>query len=399
MSIFEYQALTTAGRLMKGTVEAGSAGQAAELLREMQLTVNEVSQAATPKIKTPVGRNTFLLFNQQLASITRAGIPLERGLRELANDISSRSMRKLVNEIAGDLEAGMPIEEAFQKREKYFPPLYGRILKAGVETGRLSEMLVSLNRQLEVTNQTRRIVFEAIAYPLVVLGIAVVIMLFLFTFLIPQFRNIYNDFDTQLPALTEAILSISYHSLPIGAGLGVFILLILGISAILSCFSWGKRFKERLYLAIPVFGRLYHNGLLSRMAETMALLIDAGCDMPTCIRLAASATGSERLKAESELLAGQVERGNNIIEAGQSCSFIPRLFFYSIQLGSQRNELKDNLYSLADMYAHQVLCYQARLQAGLLPVVLILVGGFIGLTVIGLFLPMISLIQGVSGGK
>ena len=150
MATFEYNALTSAGRLMKGTIEAGTNQEADELLTQMQLVVNSVEKAAIKKPKTAIGRNEFVLFNQQLASITKACIPLERGLRELAGDISSRSMRRLVNAIADELEAGVSIEKAFEKRQKHFPPLYGRILKAGVETGRLSEMLTSLNRHLTV---------------------------------------------------------------------------------------------------------------------------------------------------------------------------------------------------------------------------------------------------------
>ena len=136
MATFEYNALTSAGRLMKGTVEAGSREEAGELLKQMELTVNSIEKVKAAKPRTAIGRNEFMLFNQQLASITKAGIPLERGLRELASDISSRSMRKLIDSIAGELEAGTSIEEAFEKRQKRFPPLYGRILKAGVEAGK-----------------------------------------------------------------------------------------------------------------------------------------------------------------------------------------------------------------------------------------------------------------------
>ncbi len=150
---------------MKGTLEAGSPAEAAEILKQMELNVSLLEKATPPPLRTSVGRNEFLLFNQQLASITKAGVPLERGLRELSHDVASKSMRQLIEDIAADLEAGVPIEEAFGRREKQFPPLYGRILKAGVETGRLSEMLTSLNRHLELAGHTRRIIFEAISYP------------------------------------------------------------------------------------------------------------------------------------------------------------------------------------------------------------------------------------------
>ena len=124
----------------------------------------------------------------------------------------------------------------------------------------------------------------------------------------------------------------------------------------------------------------------------MAVMIAAGADMPDCLRLSAEASGSEKLIYETIFLAEQVEKGTNIMQAGQFCRIVPKLFLYSVQLGSQRNELEDNLHSLSEMYVEQVRCSQARLQAILLPVMLILVGGFIGITVLSIFLPMVKII-------
>ncbi|MHC4694956.1 MAG: type II secretion system F family protein [Planctomycetota bacterium] len=398
MATFEYNALTSAGRLMKGTVEAGSREEAGELLKQMELTVNSVEKARTPKPKTAIGRNEFMLFNQQLASITKAGIPLERGLRELASDISSRSMRKLIDSIASELEAGTSIEEAFEKRQKRFPPLYGRILKAGIETGRLSEMLTSLNRHLELAHQTRRIIFEALSYPAVILTLAAVILTFMFMLLIPQFGPILSDLTegARLPMLTKLFLGVTEHIIPFWIGVGIFVAAILIMFGILSTSPAGRRLKESLLLRMLVIGRVYHSSVLSRMAESMAMMVAAGSDMPACLRLGSGSTGSETLLLESEMLARQIEQGANILEAGQFCRMIPRLFLYSIQLGTQRNELQDNLYSLGQMYSQQARCGQARLQAVLLPLMLIVVGGILATAVLSMFLPLITIITQLS---
>ncbi|HUT46023.1 MAG TPA: type II secretion system F family protein [Sedimentisphaerales bacterium] len=398
MATFEYNALTSAGRLMKGTIEAGTNQEAGELLKQMQLVVNSVEKARLKKPKTAIGRNEFVLFNQQLASITKAGIPLERGLRELAGDISSRSMRRLVDAVADELEAGVSIEQAFEKRQKHFPPLYGRILKAGVETGRLSEMLTSLNRHLEMANQTRRIIFEAMCYPAVILALAAVILTGVFMFIIPQFGSVLEEMTDggSLPAITRLFLSMSKNVVPFWITVGFVIAAIVALFAMLSTSAAGRRFKESLLLRIPVIGRVYHSSMLSRMAEGMAIMVAAGSDMPVSLRLSSGATGSEKLILESEALAAQIEQGANILEAGQLCRVIPRLFLYSIQLGTQRNELQDNLYSLGQMYAEQARCGQARLQAVLLPVMLIGVGCFLAMTILAMFLPMISIITSLS---
>jgi type IV pilus assembly protein PilC len=382
---------------MKGTIEAGTPQEAGELLKQMQLVVNSIEKARPEKPKTAIGRNEFVLFNQQLASITRAGIPLERGLRELAGDIHSKSMRKLVNAIADELEGGASIEQAFEKRQKHFPPLYGRILKAGVETGRLSEMLTSLNRHLEMATQTRRIIFEAMTYPLVILVLASIILTGVFMFVIPQFGAVLEEMtEGTLPALTRLFLNMSQHIVPFWTVVGFVIAAIVVLFAMLSASAAGRRFKESLLLRTVVIGRVYHSSMLSRMAEAMAIMVAAGSDMPLSLRLSSGSTGSEKLILESEALASQVEQGANILEAGQFCRMIPRLFLYSIQLGTQRNELQDNLYSLGQMYAEQARCGQARLQAVLLPVMLIGVGCFLAMTILAIFLPMISIITSLS---
>ncbi|MCP4709467.1 MAG: type II secretion system F family protein [Planctomycetes bacterium] len=397
MAVFEYQALTTSGRLMTGTIEASSPDQAREQLSEMMLTVNHLDKAAPERPKTAIGRNEFMLFNQQLAALTKAGIPLEKGMRELANDVGSVSMRRLVNEIAGELESGKSIEDAFEGRRGHFPELYGHILKAGVDTGRLSEMLTSLNRHLEISGRTRRIIFEALCYPLVVLSMAAVITTVMFLVVVPQFEKIFGEFGVTLPLPTQIILNIPKHVLPFWIIVGIFVGIFFFFSVVLSASPGGRRFKESIYLSFPVLGQLYHSSILARMADAKALLIGAACDMPTALRLSANAAGSEKLKLEADLIAKQIENGNPVLEAGQFCRVIPRIFLYSMQLGIQRNELQDNLYSLSEMYSQQVRCHQSKLQAFLMPLMLILVGFVIMFSIISLFLPLIKMVETLSG--
>ena len=133
------------------------------------------------------------------------------------------------------------------------------------------------------------------------------------------------------------------------------------------------------------------------MAEAMAMTVAAGCDMPAALRYSSGASGCEKLALESSVVAAQIEQGANIIEAGQFSKVIPRLFLYSIQFSTQRNELQDNLYNLGQMYAEQARCSQARLQAFLCPLMLVVVGTFIFLAVLAMFLPMLQIVSGLSG--
>ena len=125
-------------------------------------------------------------------------------------------------------------------------------------------------------------------------------------------------------------------------------------------------------------------------------MVASGADLPTCVRVAAGTTGSEKLKWDAEMLAGQLESQANVVEAGRSCRVIGRLFLYSVQLGIQRNELQDNLYGLAEMYRQQVLASQSRLEAVLLPAMIVGIGAIIAVIVMALFMPLVTMVQFLS---
>jgi type IV pilus assembly protein PilC len=222
---------------------------------------------------------------------------------------------------------------------------------------------------------------------------AAVIITFIFAAIVPKFANVLMEMTGGgLPVLTRIIISMPEHILTFWGGVGILIAGVICLNVLMLSSVSGRKFRETIILNIPIFGRLYHSSIMAKMAESMAAMIAAGTDMPSCLRLSAESSGSEKLIFETKFLAEQIESGTNIMQAGQFCRTIPKLFLYSMQLGSQRNELEDNLHSLGQMYVEQVRCSQARLQAVLLPILLIFVGGFIFLTVLALFLPMVRII-------
>ncbi len=395
MALFEYRACTSAGRLMTGSIEAANMDQARQSLEEMDLQVTEVEKARDKDDSKSLGKNDFLMFNEQLASITKAGIPLEKGLRELAEDAGTPKMRKLLGEIADDLEKGTPIEQAVEKNRRSFPPLYGLILKSGIETGRLAEMLTSLNRHLQVQLRTRRIITQAFTYPALVFAVAILIITFLLTMVVPTFKEVIIDMAnnwTGLPYLTKLVFRISDNIGLIWMVIAIVIAFVSFLYFLSASTSDGRKMRERMLASVPMVGRVYKNGLISRFAESMAVLVNAGCGLETAVRLAGQATGSEILKKESDFIAEQLEQGHNFLEAGFGCKLIPRLFLYTAQLGAQRNELRENLKSLAEMYSTKTYSLQNQLQTLLLPCLVVFVGLVVGFFVAGIILPMVRMI-------
>jgi len=397
MPPFEYEALTASGRLMRGTFEAAGPDEARQALADMQLAVQRLERSRPPGPRTPVGRSELRLFNEQLAAIARAGIPLERSLRELAADAASARMRRLIERIADELESGTELREAFEKHAGSLPPLYGRIIEAGVKSGRLGEMLTSLNRHTEVAARTRQIVFEAVCYPVVVLLLAAGLFTGFLVYVVPPFGRIFESSGWRVPPATATLLALSGNVGGLWIGFGCLAALAVGARFAMGLAPAGRRFRERVKLSVPVLGRLLRHGLLGRFADLAALLTGAGLDLPSCLRLAGSATGSDLLAADCEAVARGVEAGGRLTDSAANARVLPRLFVYSVEFGASRNELTDSLYGLAGMYDDRVRIEQGRLQAVLLPVLVVTVGLGIGWGIVSLFLPMAEMLRMMQG--
>jgi type IV pilus assembly protein PilC len=396
MALFEYRSVTTAGRLMTGTIEAADIEQAKASLDDLNLQVSELEKTKESAAPKSIGHNEFILFNEQLASLTKAGIPLEQGLRELAHDAGSSKMRALINDVANDLEQGLPIDQAVQKRQKDFPPLYGMILKSGVETGRLSEMLTNLNRHLQVELRTKRIFIESLTYPAVVLAATALIVSGLLLFVVPAFGEVLTDMSNgkaRLPFLTQFVLNMADHVHDFWLVVGIVFAVATFLWKSLSVTTGGRRSKEHFFRLLPLVGRVFRNGLMARFSECMSVLINAGCTLNDAVELSGRSSSSELLKQDCAILASQLKQGANFLEAGMGCKTIPRLFLYSVQLGAQRNELKENLNSLGRMYAAKTFSLQSQMQALLEPLLIIFLGGIVGTIVLAMFLPMVKMME------
>ncbi|HOM77133.1 MAG TPA: type II secretion system F family protein [Anaerohalosphaeraceae bacterium] len=393
MALFRYQALTEHGRLMEGTLEAASPTEARAVLEKMNLSVQQIQLCTEPKAPPRIGQNEFLLFNQQLASLTKADIPLEQGLRQLARDAASTRMKQLMEQIADDLQAGLTLEQAVAKREKQFPPLYSLILKTGIQSGRLSEMLIIFNHYLEITQQTRRILIESLTYPAVVLLLALLIITLVCRFIMPTQEEVIRDFTEggSIPLITTFYIRMSYHIVEIWVVLLAFAVSGLLVWRFLSSKPAGRLIKESFLFRIPLLGRTLLSSHLARLAESMGLLVAAGCPLPQCFRLGGEASGSETLQRDSHLAAEHIESGGSLLEAAAACRKMPMLFLYSLQLGCQRNDLAGHLKILAQTYVQQTQVLQSYLRAMLDPLAILGLGFIIASMILALFLPYTSI--------
>ncbi|HUO10253.1 MAG TPA: type II secretion system F family protein [Phycisphaerae bacterium] len=399
---FRYEAQTPDGLTVRGALEAATAADAHTKLAALGLRVLSVDPAPEPAPHpdktTPLGPDDFLVFNQQLAHLTAAGLPVERGLRLIATDVKSGRLASAANAVAAELEKGVPLKDAFARHASRFPSLYARLVDAGIKAANLPAMLFNLGRHLELITRLRRALWRAFSYPVAVTTILSLVLLYISLVIVPMFTEIFRDFHTSLPALTQFFLDV-------GPLYPAFLATVAIVVAALLLIVWALRVTgksgflvDQIGLRLPVIGRVLHANLIARWCDSLRLGVEAGLDLPRAISLASESTGSARLAHETTRLTDALAAGRPIgdIHAGGS-DLLPATVPAAFELASRAGDLPGTLGMLSRMYEEQAEQRLRTLPAIITPTLMIFVGGCIALTVISMFLPLVKLIQSVSG--
>lgn len=398
MKIFNYEGQCPGGTPIRGEIEAESFEEAVRRLETMRILDVQVTESARPRGGRPVGTDDFIFFNEQLASLADAGVALDRGMREIARDVRRGRLRNTINAIASDLERGVPLDEAIAARESALPVLYSRVVRAGVKSGNLSAALLNLSQHLRFIAQTRWVVFESLAYPLTVLVLALTIVSVMLCYLVPQFREIVYEFGVALPPISRAVFTF--------ARVYPFLLLFGGAVAAVFFLIWlllhgtpaQKRLREMLVFRVPIIGRLLHLSLVARYMRSVSVVTAGGIPLPEALRLAAEATGSSLLHRDAEQVACQVERGERATDACRTVRLLPPVLGFVIDTTAARNTLPEAMTEMAAAYEMRAAHQQGLVRTWLAPLALIITGIGVGMCVLAMFMPLLSLVSSVSGG-
>ena len=400
MTEFEYRGIGPKDSVVEGHLIATSHDQANKLLEEMQVRVSELRVAAAPAKAAVKGisRDDFTLLNAQIIAMVKAGVPLEKGLQDLAYDLAKPRLRKLVSEIAEDLAAGTTLEEAIRKRQQAFPTLYAQIIAVGMRTGRLSVVLTGLNRYLEFVGSMRRIVWESVNYPLVIFLLGLGVLWGTTRLVGPGFRDMFKDFGTTLPILTQIAFklgdNLAWVFPTVVATIVILVILVRSARG-----PKARRIKEQIFLRLPLSGTLLKNCLIARFTQGLALMVRAGIPLEESVMLAGEATGSPAVIDDSRRIRDALTRGQSVHQALQVGRILPRFLGQTVQIGLDRSQLQECLEELSQLYDQQAQQGLSTLRAILLPLVVVVLAGTIGTYVLAMFLPLVKLISCVSGGK
>lgn len=399
MPAYRFEALDAAGKATSGLLEADNAKAARAQLRAQALVPLDVkavaadtSKAGGFNLKRKVFSNTGLtVWTRQLAGLVGSGLPLERALTALADEAEDNRQRELVAHLRSEVNAGSAFARALGTLPREFDDVYRGVVAAGEASGALGAVLERLADDLEERQALRAKLIGATLYPAIVSLIAVVIVVFLVTYVVPQVASVFTSSKRALPALTVAMLAISGFLRSWGW------LLILGIAGGIGTLMFMLRneaFRERFdaaWLTLPLIGRLARGYNAARFAGTLAMLAGAGVPILKALQAAAETLSNRAMRADAMEALVQVREGAPLASALSGKKRFPGLLAMFSRLGEQTGQLPVMLDRAARQLGAEVQRRAMQMATILEPLLIVAMGGVVMLIVLAVLLPIIQL--------
>ena len=399
MPAYKFEALDATGKASSGLLEADNAKAARAQLRAQALVPLDVKQVEASgtsggglSLKRRVFNTTGLtVWTRQLAGLVGSGLPLERSLTALADEAEDNRQRELVAHLRSEVNSGSTFARALATAPREFDDVYRGVVAAGEASGALGPVLERLADDLEERQALRAKLIGATLYPAIVSLIAVVIVIFLVTYVVPQVASVFTSSKRALPALTVAMLAVSGFLrswgwlllLAIAAGVGTLLFMLRN-----------EAFRERFdaaWLGLPLIGKLSRGYNAARFAGTLAMLASAGVPILKALQAAAETLSNRAMRADAMDALIQVREGAPLASALAGKKRFPGLLAMFSRLGEQTGQLPLMLERAARQLGAEVQRRAMQMATILEPLLIVAMGGVVMLIVLAVLLPIIQL--------
>jgi type IV pilus assembly protein PilC len=346
--------------------------------------------------KPKVPRHEFLVFNQELATLLKAGMPLVQSLDILRTRLANPVFKAVLDDVHEKVRAGTALSDAFQAHGELFPAVYTASLMAGERAGNLDAVLRRFVAYAKVVDTVRKKTISALVYPVILTSLAVVLVLIIVLKVVPTFSDFYASFGSELPVSTRMIVAVS----DVARNNFLLLLVVFTVTGI-TFYTWlqrpGHRANfDRLLLKLPVVGNSMHKFATSQLARTLATLLGGGIPLVNALEIASRSTGNRHLGREMELVAQHVREGQGFAATLLQRKVVPDVAIKMIEVGESTGALQEMLNSLADFYDEEIETEVGRFVTVIEPALLIIMGIVIAAIVLALYLPLFNLTEVIS---
>ncbi len=344
-------------------------------------------------VSSKVKISEVVVFLRQFSVMVNASISISDSLNALKTQKFSKSFQKVLMTIHNDILSGKLLSEAFGNHPKVFPNFFVEMVAIGEVSGSLDTVLSSMADYYEKDQKIKKKAKSALVYPLVLLVLIFVVIIFMSLVILPQFASMFEDFGGSIPKITRIILSISdfiknyIYFIVFGA-----VLLIIGLKFYFKT-KIGKKTADKLKLKLPFIGRITKNLITSRFTSAFIILLKSGMNITDCmenlIRILNNDAFSEKFKYSIE----EVKRGKRIAKSIENTNIFPKMLTEMINVGEKSGNLEEVLESTSSFFENQVETSIAKATAALEPIMIVLLGGVVAVVLISVYLPMIDLMN------
>jgi type IV pilus assembly protein PilC len=416
MPTYAFEAMNSSGQEVKDEVEAASSEEAIAKIRSKGFFPTKVREKAakkkvrkkevetvTKRRKMPfaiggVPRKQLVTFTRQLSTLQDAGLPILRSLQILEQQQKPGLLKAIIGGVADEVEGGGTLSDAMAQYPKAFDKLYVNMINAGEAGGVLDIILNRLADFMEKAAKLKKKVIGAMIYPAVVISIAVGIVSMIMVFVIPKFEQIFKDFKTELPGITQVLLSVSrWFANQYGwayllfAPIGIILLVKL-----IRLSNGGRYAVDLIKLKIPILGSILAKTAIARFTRTLGTLISAGVPILDAINITKETCGNEVYSKALLKVHDAIREGESMADPLRATKVCDAIVVNMVDVGEETGDLDKMLIKVADNYDNDVDVLVGSLISILEPLMVVVLGLIVGFIVIALFAPMISLIQTVS---
>jgi len=338
-----------------------------------------------------ITRHEFLVFNQELATLLKAGMPLVQSLDILRSRLTNPTFKSVLDDVYEKVRSGTALSDAFIAHGDLFPNVYTASLMAGERSGNLDAVLRRFVAYSKTIDTVRSKTISAMIYPLILILLAVVLVGIIVVKVVPTFAEFYTSFDAQLPLSTRIIVGLSDF-----VRANLMLILVVAAGAAVTFYTWvkqpgrGAQF-DRWLLGVPVVGASVHKFSTSQLARTLATLLGGGIPLVNSLEIASRSTGNRYMGQELEIIATRVREGQGFAATLLDRHTVPDVAIKMIEVGESTGALTEMLNSLADFYDEEIDTEVARFITVIEPAMLVFMGVVIAGIVLALYLPLFQL--------
>src|SRR5690349_10973017 len=397
MATFKFRGRDRGGRLINGELQADNSSAAAAQLIHSGVTpvrIDPVGEGGGPaalqiRLFAPKpGLADLMLFARQMYALTKAGIPIVRALKGLADSARNPMMVTALHDVIDSLNAGRDLAGSLAKHPDIFSALFVNVVRVGENSGKLDEAFQRLHQYLAFDKLTRDAIGKALRYPVIVLcavGIAIAVVMGM---VVPKFAKIFAAFGSQLPTPTRVIIAVSNFTVDYWWLMaGVIAAAILALRAFLNTdagrFGW-----DRAKLRLPVLGGIIQRATLARFARAFTMTSRAGVPLLESLNLISRAVQNEYVGEQIRSMKEFIERGDALSGAAAATGLFTPLVLQMLSVGEETGRVDEMMDEMADFYDRDVQNDVDNLGALMEPLLIIIVGGVVLVLALGVFLPM-----------